>query len=202
MITQHASKLESPKNICRHGKRTLFISRQEASIYDGPMQIYLILDAQKKAKDLGKWGEARDAQSEKERDNEAEKFSFDSAGIFMLISSKAIPTQDVLNACYTRQSVEQLFGFSKSDLDILPVRCHSDSTIRGYLFLQFLLLIVFVEIREKLASHFTVEEALIILASLKCKIYQDQIIIQELTKHQKLIFKLGSVIVPINPLGI
>ena len=61
---------------------------------------------------------------------------------------------------------------------------------------------MFVEIRQKLAELFTVEEAVMILASLKCKIYQKTIIVQELTKHQKSIFKLGSVIVPKNPLGI
>lgn len=198
MIRHHAIELETPQNACRYGKRTLFIARHETILYDEPVQVYMILDAQKKSKDLDKWIETRDAQSDKKED----QFSFDSAGIFMLISSKIIATEEILSAYYTRQSVEQIFGFAKSDLDLLPIRCHSDSTIRGYLFLQFLLLIVFIEIRQKLAGHFTVEEALMILTSLKCKIYQNRIIIQELTKYQKSIFELGSIIVPKNPLGI
>ena len=203
MIRQHATKLETLQNACRYGNRTLFIARHEMTLYGEPAQVYMILNVQKKAKDLDKLVEMRGAQQPKEdSDREEDQFSFDSAGIFMLISSKIIPTEDVLGAYYTRQSAEQLFGFSKSDLDLLPIRCHSDSTIRGYLFLQFLLLIVFVEIREKLIGHFTVEEALMILASLKCKVFRNRIIVQELTKHQKSIFKLGSVIVPTNPLGI
>jgi transposase len=198
IIRLHAKQIEDPQNACRYGKRTLFIARHEAKLYGEVVHVYLILDAQKKAKDLEKWIETRNAQPEKGND----QFSFDSAGIFMLISSKIIPTEEVLSAYYTRQSVEQLFGFSKSDLELLPIRCHSEATIRGYLFLQFLLLIVFVEIRQKLAELVTVEEAVMILASLKCKVYQKTIIVQELTKHQKSIFKLGSVIVPKNPLGI
>lgn len=162
----------------------------------------MILDAQKKANDLAKLIAASTALADEEKNRKNDLFSFNSAGIFMLISSKIIPTEDILSAYYTRQSVEQLFSFAKSDLDLLPIRCHSDQTIRGYLFLQFLLLIIFVEIREKLAGHFTVEEALMVLTSLKCKIYNDQIIMQELTKKQKSIFKLGDVLVPTNPLGI
>ena len=71
------------------------------------------------------------------------------AGIFILISSKDINSHDIMDAYYTRQTVEQVFGVAKSDLELLPIRCHSNKTIRGYLFLQFLLLIVFLEMRKK-----------------------------------------------------
>ena len=84
----------------------------------------------------------------------------------------------------------------------LPIRCHSDKTIRGYLFLQFLLLIVFIEIRERLSSHFTVEQALMTTRALKCKVYDDTVIIQELTKNQKKIFELAGIIVPKDGVGI
>ena len=63
-------------------------------------------------------------------------------------------------------------------------------------------MIVFTEIRQKLINHFTVEEAIMILSTLKCKIYKKVAIIQELTKNQKKIFELGSVLVSNNPLGI
>lgn len=97
-----------------------------------------------------------------------------------------------MDAYYTRQTVEQVFGVAKSDLDLLPIRCHSNSTIRGYLFLQFLLLIVFLEIREKLNEHFTVDQALMALRTLKCKVYDSKIIVQEKTKIHKKIFDLAD----------
>lgn len=78
-----------------------------------------------------------------EKDKISELHKFNNAGIFILISSKEIDLNDIMDAYYTRQTVEQVFGVSKSDLDLLPIRCHSNATIRGYLFLQFLLLIVF-----------------------------------------------------------
>ena len=97
-----------------------------------------------------------------------------------------------MDAYYTRQTVEQVFGVAKSDLDLLPIRCHSNATIRGYLFLQFLLLIIFLEIREKLNEHFTVDQALMALRKLKCKIYDSKIIVQEKTKIHKKIFELAD----------
>ena len=114
----------------------------------------------------------------------------------MLVSSKEISPQDVLDAYYTRQTAEQIFGFSKSNLEILPLRNHSDATVSGYLFLQFLLLIVFIEIRSKLGKKSTVEQAFLHLKSLRCKVYDDKLILQELTKTHKQIFELLSVIVP------
>lgn len=120
----------------------------------------------------------------------------------MLISSKNIPNNEVLQAYYTRQSIEQIFGFSKSEIDLLPIRHHSDATVRGYLFLQFLLLIIFIEIHENLNGKFTVEQAFMILRTLKCKIYENTQILQELTKKQKQIFELSKILVPVLNQGI
>lgn len=89
---------------------------------------------------------------------------------------------------YTRQSIEQIFGFTKDDLEILPIRCHKQETVRGYLFLQFLLLIVFIGLRKKLQEHYTVEQAIIISRAPKCKVFSNKILIQDLTKQQTKLF--------------
>jgi transposase len=200
-ITNHYLELEALENAVQYGKRSLFVKVYEIDLYGAPGYIYTILDPAKKTKDYEKLITAR-TENPKEIDEEADKFAFKRAGIFTLISSKQIPKKEVLETYYTRQSIEQVFGFAKSDLDLLPIRCHSDNTIRGYLFLQFLLLIVFIELREKLASHFTVEQALMTARALKCKVYDDKIIIQELNKNQKKIFELAEIIVPKDDLGI
>ena len=202
MMRQHASALENMSNVVNYGKRTLFAQVVKHDLYGAPGYFYLLLDPEKKVKDIQSLIEKRNVQSEEERDDEADKYLFSKAGIFILISSKEIPKQDILEAYYTRQSIEQIFGFAKDDLDCLPLRCHSEDTIRGYLFLQFLLLIVFIEIRQKLFNHFTVDQAILITSALKCKIYSDQLIIPELTKEQKKIFALAGILVPIEITGI
>jgi transposase len=56
---------------------------------------------------------------------------------------------------------EKLFGFSKDDLNLLPLRVHNEETCQGYLFLLFLTLVVFVMLKKKLGQTHTVEEMLL-----------------------------------------
>ncbi len=94
-----------------------------------------------------------------------------------------------------------MFGFSKDDLDILPLRVHSEEALRGFLFLQFLSLIMFVQLKKHIGKKHTVEEVLLTFRNLKCKIYEKEIIVNEPTRQQKDLAKLLELILPKN-LGI
>ena len=59
-------------------------------------------------------------------------------------------------------------------------------------------LIVYVEMQKEIGS---VEMSLDILRNLKCKVFEKEIVIQELTKDQKKLFEKIGVIVP-NTMGI
>jgi transposase len=59
-------------------------------------------------------------------------------GIFILISSDEINLKQVVPLYYKRQKVEQLIAIAKSDLDILPLKVHNESTLRGYLLINFI----------------------------------------------------------------
>ena len=108
-----------------------------------------------------------------------------------------MPREDVLPNYYTRQSIEQIFGFAKSSNDLLPLRVHSDEAIQGYLFMNFIALILFVKIREQLKGQYTVEQALVILGNLKARIFDTEVVLGELTKKQKAILGLLKCTVPI-----
>ena len=60
----------------------------------------------------------------------------------------------------------------------------------------FITLIIFIELRKALDNKCTVEQALLITRNLKCKIFDDKIVIAEITKQQKEIFALCNAIVP------
>jgi transposase len=128
-------------------------------------------------------------------------FYFKKSGIMILISSKKIETIDIISSYYIRQNIEQIFGFFKDDLELLPIRKHNDNTIKGYLFLQFIILILFLEFRKKLEGKYTVEQAILHARNLKCKIFEKTILVSEANKKQAEIYKLGDVVVPKN-LGI
>ena len=75
--------------------------------------------------------------------------------------------------------MEKAYSYSKDDLSLLPLRVHSEETLRGYLFIIFLSLIVYMEVQKEIGS---VEMSLDILRNLKCKVFEKEIVIQELTK--------------------
>ena len=95
-----------------------------------------------------------------------------------------------------RQVIERLIGFSKDDFNLLPLRVHEEETLRGYLLLMFISLTVFVLLKNDLGDEYTVEEALLIMRNPKCKVHDNEIIIQELAKQQKEILEKLDLIVP------
>jgi hypothetical protein len=40
--------------------------------------------------------------------------------------------------CYNRQDTEQIFDFAKNDLDLPPLRAHSQAALRGHFMIAFL----------------------------------------------------------------
>ena len=113
------------------------------------------------------------------------------AGIFVLISTKKISKEKILDRYYMRQSVEQVFGFAKSELDLLAIRVHSDEAVSGYLFLEFIVLCFFIELRNKVSNFGTVEQTLLKLRNIKSKTLNNYIIIQESTKELNLFLTLS-----------
>ena len=119
----------------------------------------------------------------------------------ILVSSFDIHRDEVVPYYYSRQIAERLFGFSKDDLKLLPLRTHKEESMRGYLLLLFVSLIGFLLLRKKLERDFSVEEALLSVRNLKAKVFEEEMIIPELTKEQKEIFEKFGIMVP-NTLGI
>ena len=151
------------------------------------MYHYIVLDPKTKAEKSTKYLlEILDQEITADTNSD---FDLITKGIFILISSSEIEEKDLLKLYYERQKAEQLFGFLKDDLEILPLRVHQESTLKGYLFISFISLIIFIEIRDKLKNKYQFEEAMLLLKSLKVRTYGDTEIIGELTKDQRLILE-------------
>jgi transposase len=116
--------------------------------------------------------------------------------IFILISSNVLDRKNVVPLYYKRQQVEQLFGISKDDFELLPLRVHSESTLRGYLLINFIALIIYVNLNNILGDKYRVEETLQIMRNLKCKVYTNKLLISERTKPQREILEHLELLVP------
>jgi transposase len=114
-------------------------------------------------------------------------------GKFVLISNTDIPESEILSFYYLRQSAEQIFKISKSYADILPLRVHSEATLRGVLMLNFLSIIVYGGFREQLPQGFSFESATKQLRNQVCKVYEDESVLPyEPNKKQRLIHEAIS----------
>jgi transposase len=195
IILKKIAGIEDLSNAKILGERSFFIKKLKIDLYGNIAYAYVVLDPERKSKETKKLLN-KYCNEKSDRDEEKYKLAYSSCGIMMLISSKDIPSNEVVSSYYLRQSVEQIFGFSKDDLGLLPIRNHNDLTVRGYLFLQFILLILYIQIREKLFGISTVEQAIINLKKLKCKVFEGRIIPAELSKTQRLIFEQNKIIVP------
>src|SRR3989344_5324562 len=142
-------------------------------------------------------------QNIKNKENSVEELEYEMAkrGIMILISSFDIKNEEVVPAYYIRQTAEKLFGFSKDDLNLLPLRIHSEEALRGFLFMQLLTLIAFVHIKNKLEKEHNVEDILLTLRNLKCKVYDNEIMVCEPNRQQKDIMDKLNILMP-KKLGI
>lgn len=197
LVKNNTGDLETYKHVVKYGKRGLFIKTQEIDLFGRKGFAYIVSDPERKGR------ETKKLLLETEAEKEEDEFAYDlkNAGTMILVSSFELSKEEVVPAYYARQMAEQLFGFEKDDLNILPLRIHGEKALAGFIFLQFMALIAFIQLKKELEPDFTVEEAMLLARNLKCKVYGKDLLINELTKQQKQIFEKTGIIVP-NKAGI
>jgi len=196
LISQYSTQtqIEKASNAVRYGQRVLFIQQAEVELYGKRGYAHIVLDPERRGREIRKLM-IESIEDRRERD-EALEYELSKKGIMILFSSFPIEKDKVVPMYYMRVKIEQVFGFSKDDLNLLPLRVHKEETLRGYLFLMFLTLVVFMFLRNELKNKYIVEEALMSMRNLKCKVYDNEILIPEQTKQQKEILSLLNIIVP------
>jgi transposase len=180
--------LETIDNCILYGERILYIKCEKVSLYDEHEgYVYVCLDVKKRADDITRI--MTDAINNKE-DADKTKSKLKTAGIFALLSPEKIANSEVLQLYYLRQSAEQIFEISKSYADILPLRVHTESTLRGILMINFLAVAIYKNLDKQLPSNIPLLNALKYLRSQKCKIYDDKKVVpSEPNKRQRIILK-------------
>jgi transposase len=190
IITENTD-IESPKYAVKYDKRGLFVKENEIVICEKKAFAYLVLDPERRGREISKAVLKLD-----DKDSDFEKFGFSNCGKMVLLSSEKLKTDDVLPLYYTRQIAERMFGIAKDDLGILPIRVHSEPNFKGFMMLIFISLILSCSVKSRLGKNMSTEKAFSILKNLKCKIYNNTVISNEVNKKQRLIFENSNVVVP------
>lgn len=193
LILQTENSLEMAKNAVSYNKRSLYIEEVVTETCGYKCYAYVCCDIKEKGKKLSKF--IHDAREDKLSDDEIDEKT-KSIGKFVLIANKPLKIGEVLPLYYTRQCAEQAFGIVKSQIDILPLRTHTEQTLKGYTFLCFLTLILSIEIQQKLGGLTSFQNAIQKAKNLHCKVFDDDIIISESPKQLNDIFEQLGVMVP------
>jgi transposase len=128
--------------------------------------------------------------------SDVEKTDFSNCGKMVLLSSEKLETNEAVPLYYTRQIAERMFGIAKDDLNILPLRVHSEPNFKGFMLLVFISLAISCELKARLGKNIGIEQAVSILKPLKCKVFDETVIPCELTRKQRLLLEDCGVIVP------
>jgi hypothetical protein len=186
LFTEHGKKLECPVNIVTYGDRSLFAKRVKIKMGEMDIYAFLMLDHRQRSDEINYLSLKYNEDPEREV-KIAEKF--ESLGKFILLSSKEYEINEILPLYYSRQTIEQTFDVSKNFADILPLRAHSEETIRGRLMLSFMATILYIIINQQLnGTKLSTSSAISEMFHLQIRIYEAGSILQELTKLQKEIF--------------
>jgi hypothetical protein len=190
----HADALDE-KNVVKYGGRLVGIVRVPISLPgDKDGYAYVSVDYERRHQQWTKYTQdaIEDGASIEERREKTHK-----CGFFILICSERIETTEILKLYYTRQTVEQIFDMSKNDIDLLPLRVHSEKTLRGHLMLVFLAALVYLYLNEILKdTKWNAANAIMIFRNLKCKIYDEEVLVKEPVKNMKEISKKIGITIP------
>ena len=189
-LTESKMDIEDPEKAVKYENRIMFISSSRSEFADRTVFTYIFLDPEGRGKELRRY-------MLKHMDG-YDPFAIKRKGFMVLMSSQPIDRSELIPLYYTRQFAEKVYSYSKDVLFLPPLRVHSEEALRGYLFIIFLSLIVYMDVQKEIES---VEMAFDTLRNPKCKVFEKEIVIQEPTKEQKKLFEKIDVIVP-NTMGI
>jgi transposase len=193
MINTHGQSLEDPKYLVDYQDRRLFIKKVPYTLSGMNLFAFICLDINEyhsQRRDL--WNKC-DLKSQ----NDDIKSKLDNCGKFILVSSRDYEISSVLSVYYGRQSVEQLFDYSKNDLDLLPLRTHNEDTFRGHLLICFMATIAHTYLTQLLLkSKKSLKSILIDLNRYNCQVFDDRIIPNIANKDVNEAFKALKIDIP------
>jgi len=184
LLKDNIHELTDIKYLTRYHERLVYIKRNEISIDAYNVYAYIAIDIQRRNDESYHYlqGALEDKLKGSLTDKEIEK-KLEALGVFVLICTECLETRDILPMYYTRQTIEQIFDVGKNNLDLLPLRVHNEMTFRGHLMLSFMASAAYLSFSHSLKkSDFNAAGLLLKARNLKCKVYNNTILVKEPTK--------------------
>jgi len=188
LTTEHSNTLESRENAVFYRDRLLYIKRVTIVIFGYEAYAYVAIDHQRRSEES--YAYMKQVMSETNLTCEEIDRNAKTKGMFIILSSECVEITEILPLYYTRQTIEQVFDLYKNNADLIPLRSHGEDTFRGHLMLSFLSTIVYMLLNNLLdGTRFCADGAFRSLQNLKCKVFDDCILVKEATKKNNDIAK-------------
>ena len=141
-VKEYRSVLESRENAVQHNGRLLYIKAIPCKIGSKANRnayAYLCLDITERNAQIDRL--LNKAMDEEMGDAEVHDETI-SKGLFMLVATRRLSKEEVINLYYTRDQVEKIFEICKQNGNILPIRIETEEALRGHLMLSFIATVI------------------------------------------------------------
>jgi hypothetical protein len=197
LVREHADDIEDAKYLVKYRDRFIYIKRVEIDLFGKIGYAYIAKDIDRKHDEVKEY--IRGALENNDVTPEEMNVEMSKKGLFILVASDQIDTDEILPLYYTRQAIEQVFDIEKNNADLLPLRVHGIEGFRGHLLLSFLTSAAYVLVNESLKkTNVCAIGAYRILRNLKCKVFDTKIVVQEANKKMNDIAKHVELSFPIE----
>ena len=183
LVAENIDDLESSTNAVFYRDRLLYIKRVEVGLFGRTAYAYVAIDFQRRHDEA--CVNIKKALGDKKLNADSIDANAKTKGMFIIISSEPVGTEEILPLYCMRQIIEQVFDIYKNNADLVTLRTHGEETFRGHLMLSFLSTIAFMQVNQLLEGvKYSAEGAFRALNNLKCKVFDDRILIKEATKKE------------------
>jgi hypothetical protein len=199
LVVKYQDSIRDKANMVMYGERQLFGIRQQVNISGYTGYAYIMKDVCKEANDIQKLYEEVAVGHKQDMDADEFRNKLKQSGMFILISANKIAADEVLPLYYVRDKIEKIFDVGKNHVNLIPLRVHAESTLRGHLMLSFISMILYtLSNREFKKFGMTVNEVYLTMRGLKINMFEnmDSIISEPDAEMKKIIkgfnFKLPA----------
>jgi len=190
LIERHGYDLCSKKYTLKYGDRLICMKRVETQVYEQNCHVYIALDVDVMQDEQKRYLEKSTETTKKGKGMTDEAMK--RLGCFVMISSEMLESSEVLPLYYMRQSIEQTFDLAKNDVDLVPLRTHTEETFRGHLLLCFMSTVALMTVKRYLATrkklkNLCAKMALKDMRFIKCDVFGRTLVMTEASKSANLI---------------
>ena len=195
VLSAHLPTLEEKDNLVSYNSQYAYIKKVDCEIGEGHRAYaYLCQDlVMKSIEDSKLVDKAEKAGMETNQVFEA----MTAHGLFMLLSSRPVDTDEVLGTYCSRDQVEQVFDFCKKDPTMQSPRVQTEEMLRGHLMLSFVAAVIVKMLQKQLeGTPYSPIDVFINLKNHKCKVFDDCLVTQPSAEKASTIYKILGLKIP------